>query len=246
MATPAAQMPLPVKPKMAPPPMPVPADAGLAAAEQTPLPAVRIPALENAPMVEDSGVSLLPNGPLRAEDENVQINHAPPARLNGAGHAKTRSAGCGERGPWAAPAATAAAQGFAVRFACGQKHSAARPSLQQLQPCTLSRHLLRPRRRRSKWRRRWQFRNRLPPCRRRRQRPYRSSNRGSSKGWPTRYIRMARSRPSCRAVRFASGRSPSCAITSNRTADDLCRRVRVEVAGRCTLARGCLVVEQGR
>jgi len=89
MATSAAQMPLPVKPKMAPPPMPIPADAGLVAADQTPPPAVRIPALENAPMFEDSGVSLLPNGPLRAEDENVQMNYAPPARLNGAGHAKT-------------------------------------------------------------------------------------------------------------------------------------------------------------
>jgi hypothetical protein len=88
MAAPAAQMPLPVKPKTAPPPMPIPADAGLAAVEQTPPPAVRIPALENAPMVEDSGVSLLPNGPARAEDENVQMNYAPPARLNGTGHGR--------------------------------------------------------------------------------------------------------------------------------------------------------------
>jgi hypothetical protein len=87
LAAPAAQAPLPVKPKGAPPPMPVPADA--AAGAQAPPPAVRIPALENAPVVEDSGVSLLPNGSLRAEDESVQMNYAAAApRLNGTGHAK--------------------------------------------------------------------------------------------------------------------------------------------------------------
>lgn len=89
LAAPSAQAPLPVKPKGMPPPMPVPAEAAAAvAAEQALPPAVRIPALENAPVVEDSSVSLLPNGPLRAEDESVQINSAPP-RLNGAGHGKT-------------------------------------------------------------------------------------------------------------------------------------------------------------
>lgn len=89
LAAPAAQAPLPVKPKGGPPPMPVSADAApVAAAEQAPPPAVRIPALENAPVVEDSGVSLLPNGPVRAEDESVQVNYTPPPRLNGAGHAK--------------------------------------------------------------------------------------------------------------------------------------------------------------
>ena len=87
LAAPAAQAPLPVKPKGVPPPMPVPADAAVAA-EQAPPPAVRIPALENAPVVEDSSVSLLPNGPLRAVDESVQMNSVPP-RLNGAGHGKT-------------------------------------------------------------------------------------------------------------------------------------------------------------
>jgi hypothetical protein len=89
LAAPAAQIPLPVKPKAALPPMPVPADAGPLAVEQAPAAAVRIPALENAPVVEDSGVSLLPNGPLRAEDESVLINNAAPPRLNGAGHAKS-------------------------------------------------------------------------------------------------------------------------------------------------------------
>lgn len=88
LAAPAAQAPLPVKPKGVPPPMPVPADTAVAAPEQAPPPAVRIPALENAPVVEDSSVSLLPNGPLRAEDETVQTNSAPP-RLNGAGYGKT-------------------------------------------------------------------------------------------------------------------------------------------------------------
>lgn len=89
LTPPAAQAPLAVKPKVAPPPMPVSADAAPAVVEQAPPPAVRIPALENAPVVEDSGVSLLPNGPVRAEDESVQMNYAPPPRLNGAGHAKT-------------------------------------------------------------------------------------------------------------------------------------------------------------
>ena len=87
LAAPAAQTPLPVKPKGMPPPMPVAADVAPASAEQAPPPAVRIPALENAPVVEDSSVSLLPNGPLRAEDESVPMNYAAP-RLNGAGHGK--------------------------------------------------------------------------------------------------------------------------------------------------------------
>ena len=89
LAGPAAQIPLPDKPKMVPPPMPVPADVAPLALEQVPAPAVRIPALENAPVVEDTGVSLLPNGPLRAEDESVSINQAAPQRLNGTGHAKS-------------------------------------------------------------------------------------------------------------------------------------------------------------
>ena len=89
MAASAAQMPSPAKAKVAPPPMPNPAEAAPAALEQTPPPAVRIPALANAPIVEDSSVSLLPNGPVRAEDEGVQMNYAPAPRLNGAGHAKT-------------------------------------------------------------------------------------------------------------------------------------------------------------
>ena len=92
LAAPAVQTPVAVKPKGGPPPMPIPAavsaDATPAAAEQAPPPAVRIPALENAPVVEDSGVSLLPSGPVRIEDEKVQTNYGPP-RLNGAGHAKT-------------------------------------------------------------------------------------------------------------------------------------------------------------
>ena len=83
----AAQAPVPVKAKIAPPPMPLPADMPPAAME--PPPAVRIPALESAPIVEDSGVSLLPNGPLRVEDESVQMTYAPAPRLNGTGHAKT-------------------------------------------------------------------------------------------------------------------------------------------------------------
>ena len=89
LAAPAAQVPLPVKAKGAPPPMPIPADMPPAAMDQAPPPAVRIPALESAPIVEDSGVSLLPNGPLRVEDESVQMTYAPATRLNGAGHAKT-------------------------------------------------------------------------------------------------------------------------------------------------------------
>lgn len=87
LAAPSAQTPLPVRPKGMPPPMPVPADTAAVAAEQVLPPAVRIPALENAPVVEDNSVSLLPNGPLRAEDESVQPNSASP-RLNGAGHGK--------------------------------------------------------------------------------------------------------------------------------------------------------------
>ena len=99
LTPPAAQVPLPVKPKLAPPPMPVPVDAGQVAAEQIPA-AVRIPALESAPMVEDSGVSLLPNGPLRAEDESLQVAQtvAPP-RLNGAGHPKTAQRGAASGAP---------------------------------------------------------------------------------------------------------------------------------------------------
>ena len=65
----------------------MPADVGLVAVEQVPA-AVRIPTLENAPTVEDSGVSLLPNGPLRAEEEGVQLGPPVASRLNGAGHPK--------------------------------------------------------------------------------------------------------------------------------------------------------------
>jgi hypothetical protein len=89
LATSAAQVTASAKAKAAPPPMPIPADAAPPALEQTPPPAVRIPALENAPIVEDSSVSLLPNGPVRAEDESVQMSYAPAPRLNGAGHPKT-------------------------------------------------------------------------------------------------------------------------------------------------------------
>jgi hypothetical protein len=85
LTAPAAQVPLSAKPKAVPPATPIPADLGPVALEQVPA-AVRVPALENAPMVEDSGVSLLPNGPLRAEDESVPVAVAP--RLNGAGHPK--------------------------------------------------------------------------------------------------------------------------------------------------------------
>lgn len=112
LAAPVAQAPLAVKPKGAPPPMPtsaamppaMAADAVPAAAGQAPPPAVRIPALENAPVVEDSGVSLLPSGPVRAEDDSVQMSDAPPPRLNGTGHSKPAqriavNAGSGARRP---------------------------------------------------------------------------------------------------------------------------------------------------
>ncbi len=104
LATSAAQVTTSAKAKVAPPPMPIPADVA-PALEQTTPPAVRIPALESAPIVEDSSVSLLPNGPLRAEDEIVQMNYAPPPRLNGAGHAKTaqRVAGNAQRRPQQQP-----------------------------------------------------------------------------------------------------------------------------------------------
>ena len=88
LSAPPAQVPSPAKPKVVPPPPPIPADVGPAALEQAPA-AVRIPALEGTPMVEDSGVSLLPNGPLRAEEVGVQVTHAVSPRLNGAGHSKT-------------------------------------------------------------------------------------------------------------------------------------------------------------
>ncbi len=88
LSAPPAQVPSPAKPKVVPPPTPIPADVGPAALEQAPA-AVRIPALEGTPMVEDSGVSLLPNGPLRAEEVGVQVTHAVSPRLNGAGHSKT-------------------------------------------------------------------------------------------------------------------------------------------------------------
>jgi hypothetical protein len=89
LATSAVQATASAKAKAAPPPMPIPADAAPPALEQTPPPAVRIPALESAPIVEDSSVSLLPNGPVRAEDESVQMSYAPAPRLNGGGHPKT-------------------------------------------------------------------------------------------------------------------------------------------------------------
>jgi hypothetical protein len=89
LATSAAQVTASARAKAAPPPMPIPAGAAPPALEQTPPPAVRIPALENAPIVEDSSVSLLPNGPVRAEDESVQMSYAPAPRLNGAGNPKT-------------------------------------------------------------------------------------------------------------------------------------------------------------
>jgi hypothetical protein len=87
LTVPAAQVPLSAKPKTVSPPTPVPPDLGPVALERVPA-AVRIPALENASVVEHSGVSLLPNGPLRAEEESVPVAHAGPPRLNGAGHPK--------------------------------------------------------------------------------------------------------------------------------------------------------------
>ena len=81
------RVPFPTRPRVAspPPPMPISGEKNSSLPEPAPAQVARIPALENAPVVEESGVSLLP---LRAEEENTQLAQAAPVRLNGSTHGK--------------------------------------------------------------------------------------------------------------------------------------------------------------
>ena len=83
-----ARIPFPPKPKSAPHPQPAPAeDATLEGLREK---APSLERLENAPMVEESDVSLLPKAPARSDEDNGEVNHGIAAgRANGAAHAKT-------------------------------------------------------------------------------------------------------------------------------------------------------------
>jgi len=91
----AARIPFPPKPKTAPHRQPEPAVA--AAARPVPAPdaaleSLRAPImerLENAPLVEESDVSLLPKPPTRSDEEDSAANQAVNGRLNGGAQAKT-------------------------------------------------------------------------------------------------------------------------------------------------------------
>lgn len=74
--------------------------------------------------------------------------------------------------------------------------------------------------------------SRLPISRSRAQPPFSSPE--SSTAWPIRFMRMDRSRPSCRTERSSSARSPNCARISKAT-----RKPRSRTHARTTLAHAC-------
>ncbi len=86
-----ARIPFPPKPKS----VPHPASISAAATENAVLERLRerMPAMErldNAPLVEESDVSLLPKSPARPEEESAEIGYASAAsRANGAAHPRT-------------------------------------------------------------------------------------------------------------------------------------------------------------
>ena len=90
----SAPIPFPPKPKTAP--QPASAAAAVAAARPVPAEAAALEGLraltpermENAPMVEESDVSLLPKAPVRSDEENGEPANAVAGRTNGAAHSK--------------------------------------------------------------------------------------------------------------------------------------------------------------
>ncbi len=90
----SAPIPFPPKPKTAP--QPASAAAAVAAARPVPAEAAALEAsralaperMENAPMVEESDVSLLPKAPVRSDEENGEPANAVAGRTNGAAHSK--------------------------------------------------------------------------------------------------------------------------------------------------------------
>jgi hypothetical protein len=91
-----ASIPFPPRPKPAPQPQPGPQTmvaatlAEQAAQEALPGDVSTVDRLENAPMVEETEVSLLPKPPAPLDDENGEVNHGyANGRLNGAAPAKT-------------------------------------------------------------------------------------------------------------------------------------------------------------
>lgn len=89
-----ARVPFPSRPKTAPTPQPAAASAEARTAPSEPpaLDSLRVPTperLENAPMVEESDVSLLPKAPARSDEETGEVGHGVVGRTNGAAHGKT-------------------------------------------------------------------------------------------------------------------------------------------------------------
>jgi hypothetical protein len=87
----AARIPFPPKSNPVPQPQPaaIPAAAGAASAEETLLGAPTSERLENAPVVEESDVSLLPKAPVRSDEETAELQNGAAAKPNGAAHVKT-------------------------------------------------------------------------------------------------------------------------------------------------------------
>jgi hypothetical protein len=82
----------PPKPNPVPNPQPLPIPAIVRPAADAAVEPARPPVLEkleNAPLVEESDVSLLPKAPARADEENGAVNHSVVARIDGAARAKS-------------------------------------------------------------------------------------------------------------------------------------------------------------
>lgn len=82
-----ARIPFPPKSKTIPQPPPVPAAAQPAAVEGAVPESLRPPVpppMENAPVVEESNVSLLPNAPARSDQDSGEVHHGVAGRGNGA------------------------------------------------------------------------------------------------------------------------------------------------------------------
>jgi hypothetical protein len=90
-ASAAARIPFPPKPNALPQPQPstVPAAAGVASAEEIPVAVPASERLENALIIEEGDVSLLPKTPVRSDEETAELQNGTAAKPNGAAHAKT-------------------------------------------------------------------------------------------------------------------------------------------------------------
>ncbi len=127
-----ARIPFPPKSKTIPQPPPVPAAAQPAAVEGAVPESLRPPVpppMENAPVVEESDVSLLPNAPARSDQDSGEVHHGVAGRGNGAAPGQGRAAGCRQR----SAAAAAATRNRKVRFSIpfGRRRSARRRKFRQ-------------------------------------------------------------------------------------------------------------------